>query len=57
MKCVIDTKELGLKIEPTGDGLIWKMIVHSDSDWAGDKDDRKSVGGFMTFLNDVLICW
>ena len=31
--------------------------MYSDSDWAGDKDTRKSVTGFLIFLNGVLIVW
>ena len=44
-KPVLDAMSLGLKIEPklTDEGK-WKIEVHSDSDWIGDPDDRKSVG-------------
>jgi hypothetical protein len=38
-------------------GLEWKVLVYSDSDWANDKESRKSVGGYMIFLNGVLISW
>jgi hypothetical protein len=37
--------------------LEWKLLVYSDSDWANNKENRKSVGGYMIFLNDVLISW
>ena len=37
--------------------LAWVILLFSDSDWAGDKNDRRSVGGYMIFLNGVLICW
>ena len=37
--------------------LLWQVIVFSDSDWAGDKDGRKSVGGYMIFLNGALMAW
>ena len=57
IKYVIDTKDKGLKIAPTMVELEWKLVVFSDSDWAGDKDGRKSVGGYMIFLNGVLIAW
>ena len=33
------------------------MVLYSDSDWAGDKDNRRSVTGYMLFLNGVLIAW
>jgi hypothetical protein len=31
--------------------------LFTDSDWAGDKDDRKSIGGYMIFVNGVLVSW
>ena len=57
IKYVLDSKSKGLKIEPTLEELVWKIILFSDSDWAGDKDNRRSVGGHMLFLNGVLISW
>jgi hypothetical protein len=50
---------LGLKIhpKPLPEDLKWELVVYSDSDWAGDKDNRRSVTGFMLYLNDVLIAW
>ena len=32
-------------------------MVYSDSDWAGDKDNRRSVSGFIMFLCGVPIVW
>jgi hypothetical protein len=54
---VMDTKNKGLKIEPTMGELESKVLVYSDSDWANNKENRKSVGGYMIFLNGVLISW
>jgi len=31
--------------------------VYSDSDWAGDPNDQKSVGCYIIFLNGVPIVW
>ena len=59
VKYVLDTKHLGLKLEPTlleGD-LVWNLIVYTDSDWAGDKENRKSISGFIMFLCGVPIMW
>jgi hypothetical protein len=58
-KFVLDTSTLGLKIEPKcPDGeLTWDLVVYSDSDWAGDKDNRRSVSGFVMFLCSVPIVW
>ena len=43
IKYVLDTKELGLRIEPTIEkkDSMWKIVAFSDSDHARDKDSRK----------------
>ena len=55
IKYVLDTGTKELRIAPRLEKLIWKLLLFSDSDWAGDKDNRRSVGGYMLFLNDVLV--
>jgi hypothetical protein len=47
---------MGLKLQPE---FIdeWFIKVYSDSDWAGDKDSRKSVTGFFIFVNGALVGW
>ena len=56
IKCVLDTEHLGLKIAPTFDGGVkWEVIVHSDSNWAQDPDDRVSASGTLCFVNEVLV--
>ena len=45
-----------MKIQPEFDGK-WNLVLYSDSDWAGDKNDRRSVTSFLVFLNGVLIDW
>ena len=35
----------------------WNLVVYSDSDWAGDKEKRTSVTGFIIFFMDVPIIW
>ena len=43
IKYVIDTKNVGLKIEPKipkdNKDFKWELEMFSDSDWAGDKDN------------------
>jgi len=59
IKFVLCTKTWGLKImpKPTGGLLKWNLVSFSDSDWAGDKDNRRSVNGFVLFLCGVPIVW
>ena len=60
-KYVIETPNKGLKFQPDFDLLDeemqWVLILFTDSDWAGDKESRKSVGGYMLFVNGVLLMW
>ena len=34
-----------------------ELVVYSDSDWAGDKMDRKSTSGFVAMLNGGPVVW
>ena len=58
IKYVLDTKQKGLKIEPKlSKNGKWFIEAYSDSDWAGDPDDRKSVGSFVIFVCGVPVIW
>jgi hypothetical protein len=57
IKFVLDTKDLGLKLEPKEVGKEWIIKVYSDSDWAGDKETCKSVTGYIIFLFGCPIAW
>ena len=35
----------------------WKLEAYCDSDWENDKDSRKSVTGFVIFVNGKPLCW
>ncbi|XP_050150594.1 uncharacterized mitochondrial protein AtMg00810-like [Malus sylvestris] len=35
----------------------YKLVGYSDSDWAGDFDDRKSTTGFVFFMGDTAFTW
>ena len=57
IKFVLDTKNHALKIEPKMDEEEWDLVVYSDSDGAGDPDNRVSITGFIVYLLGVPICW
>jgi hypothetical protein len=58
LKFVLQTKNYGLYIEPNGDSMQrWELVVYTDSDWAGDKDNRHSVTGYIMYLMNVPILW
>src|SRR4051812_24482240 len=38
-------------------GSTFALCGYTDSDWAGDKDDRKSISGACQFLGRSLVCW
>jgi hypothetical protein len=49
-------KDKGLKIEANRDP-VWTIEAYSDSDFAGDKDDRKSITGYVVFVCGVAVSW
>jgi hypothetical protein len=59
IKFVVDTKHYGLVMEPQEptEETVWEMIAYCDSDYAGDKDGRKSVTGFVIYILGCLISW
>jgi hypothetical protein len=56
-KFVLDTESYCLKIEPKASEENWDLVVYSDSDWAGDTENRISITGFIIYLLGVPICW
>jgi hypothetical protein len=60
IKYVINTKSYGLKLQPKINAKAsndWQLVMYSDSDWASDKNSRKSVTGFSLFLQGAPILW
>ena len=57
-KCILrylqGTKTLGLVYKP---GTCVNLTGYTDSDYAGDKIERKSTSGFAFFLNASLVSW
>ena len=57
IKYVLDTEGYGLKLEPKMNLEMWSIIAFSDSDWAGDKQSRISVAGYVLYFCGVAIAW
>jgi hypothetical protein len=58
LQFVVNTKEYGLLIEPKWqDKNKWNLVVYTDSDWAGDKENRHSVTVYIMFLMGVPVMW
>ncbi|CAJ1959428.1 unnamed protein product [Cylindrotheca closterium] len=55
IKHVLDTKGLGLKIEPVigSKGVLWNVVAFSDSDYAGDPDSRNHAEAEWIALSEV----
>ena len=56
VKFVLGTKLKGLKLNlAMGPDGLWTLEVYSNSAWAGDPNDQKSVGCRIIFLNGVPV--
>ena len=55
---MIATKEWGLKFNPMfSKNGEWTLTMYTDSDYAGDKEARISVTGYILFFMGVPIIW
>ena len=57
IKYVLDTEKYGLKLEPKKENDMWNLEAFSDSDWAGDKQSRISICGYILYFCGVAIAW
>ena len=57
IKYVLDTEDYGLKLEPRKENEMWNLEAFSDSDWAGDKQSRISICGYILYFCGVAIAW
>ena len=58
IKYVLDTKNLGLKIKPTGSSNeVWEIECFSNIDYAGDPVSRRSISDFILYVLGVQISW
>ncbi len=58
IKFVVDTgnRKLLFKCD-VNENQKWKMVAFSDSDFSGDKDNRRSISGFVIYLFGCPIAW
>ena len=54
---VLSTKGFGLKFELNKDMIKWALKALSDSDFASDKETRKSVFGYIIYFCGIPIAW
>ena len=58
IKFMIATKEWGLKFNPMfSKNGEWTLTMYTDSDYAGNKETRISVTGYILFFMGVPIIW
>ena len=58
IKYVINMKNLGLKIKPTGNSdKPWYIVCFSNSDYAGVLVSRQSISSFILYVLGVLVSW
>ena len=58
IKYLEQTRNAGVRLTPSADEKeMWIVKGFSDSDWAGDKDDRRSISGWEIFIGSCLIGW
>ncbi|KAG7359132.1 hypothetical protein IV203_015721 [Nitzschia inconspicua] len=54
IKFVLETKDRGILVKPN---KHLGVTAYCDSDFAGDKGNRRSITGFLIHLHDVRIAW
>ena len=58
IKYALDTRNKALKYETTHTlNTVWRLKGYCDSDFAGDRESRRSISGYCVYLFDCLIAW
>ena len=58
VKYVLDTKNLGLKIEPMGNSnKPWEIVYFSNSNYTGDTVSRQSLSGSILYVVGIPVSW
>ena len=50
----MSTANYGIRL---GAGGPDELITYSDSDWAGEPITRRSIGGYVVYLGNSILCW
>jgi len=56
IKYVVTNGVKGVRLDRSGLD-IWKIRCYTDSDWAGNVQDRRSISGWCIFAGKNLLCW
>ena len=55
---LFNSRHLGVKLSKSEvTNGVWNMKGYCDSDWGNDKDTRRSVTGFVVFVNENPLSW
>jgi hypothetical protein len=54
VKFVLSTRDRGILMKPVPEKGV---VAYVDSDYAGDKENRKSISGYLIYLHGVPIAW
>jgi Reverse transcriptase (RNA-dependent DNA polymerase) len=58
IKYICDTRDRSLFLRPVNiKGRFWDIEAFCDSDWAAMENNRKSVTGFVVYVNGALVSW
>ncbi|XP_073221453.1 secreted RxLR effector protein 161-like [Cicer arietinum] len=57
LRYIKETSELGLHYARNQTGIEAGLIGFTDSDWCGDKDDRKNNSHYVFLINESLTSW
>ena len=58
IKYVIETENLGLRLEPTGNSnKPWEIICFNNNDYVGDPVSRQSISGFILYVFGIPVSW
>lgn len=57
IKYVVKTKYKVLFMKPDLDKEEWKIKGYSDSDYAGDKNNRISITGYIIYIMNAPVAW